>query len=135
MTAILVFINFILLLNLLVIARIARFVFPFSSILKMLGQRSISTVLPTPELDRRAGYLQKAMYWINRMIPVPVNCLLQVMAIRWLALAYGIPGTAHVGVRKKENGTFDAHAWYMYGKKVICGGGDLAGYELMGSYH
>ena len=135
MKGVLVFINIILLLNLLVMARIARFILPFSSILKLLGQRSSSTVLPTPALYRRANYLQKAMHWINRMIPVPVNCLLQAMAIRWLAKAYGIPGTTHVGVRKKENGTFDAHAWYMYGKKVICGGGDLVGYELMGSYH
>ena len=135
MKRMLVFINIVLLLILLVIARIARFVFPFSSILKMLGQRSASTVLPIPKLDRKANYLQSAMQWINRIIPVPVNCLLQAIAIRWLAQVYGIPGTTHIGVRKKENGTFDAHAWYMYGKKVICGGGDLVGYELMGSYH
>jgi hypothetical protein len=83
---------------------------------------------PARELDRRSiGRVAWAVQAASRRIP-GATCLTQGMATQILLGRFGQPSELHLGVARKVNGKFEAHAWVETQGRVV-NGGEIEGFH------
>lgn len=61
-------------------------------------------------------------------LPWRADCLVQALAGQTMLLRRGIATSIAVGTARQADGSFEAHAWLLYGPEVILGG-DISRYE------
>ena len=102
--------------------RIALWTLPFK-VTQVWVDRFRATTGPVRELDRHTiNRTAWAVIAVSRRVP-GATCLTQGMATQILLGRLGQESKLHLGVSRKNNGKFEAHAWVETQGRVINGGG------------
>jgi hypothetical protein len=81
------------------------------------------------EADRfSAEKIAWAVELASRCMPVGMGCLPQALTAQLLLARRGYPTLLHIGVARKDEGEFVAHAWLESDGKVVIGGHELKRY-------
>lgn len=106
------------------VIRLALWVFPFGTVLRRLARWSAKNG-PT-SVDR--AYVRRVVWAVTtagRYLLGDKPCLPTALAAQWFLRQKAFPSDLHIGVRKEEDGTLQAHAWVTSkGGVVIVGGID-----------
>ena len=99
-------------------ARIALWVFPLQKIVKRAETLKVSkTFSASPEK------IASAIGVVSRRLPGLRNCLVQALAGQVFLARQGHISQIRIGVARKQDGQFQAHAWVEYAGQIIIGGG------------
>ncbi len=71
---------------------------------------------------------------VNKYFPWENVCRHQAYQAKLLCQLYGIPYLIYVGVKKKESGSIEGHAWTIIGKKIITGQCQIEEYTVLSVY-
>lgn len=92
-------------------------VLPFRFFLREENQSAI--VKPAPDEHELAAIVW-AIGVVSLRIPLGFTCLVQALSAKWLLKKYPNVRVC-IGVQKKVNQGFSAHAWVVYNDKVVLG--------------
>jgi hypothetical protein len=113
------------------LVRLALWVVPSARVFRGVERRSIESArgpsgkgIPSPE--RLAWALQVA----SRTVP-GASCLTQALAGHLMLARAGKPGLVRIGVRRSQDGQFQAHAWLLSGTDVLVGNTEVDQYKVL----
>ncbi|MDQ3605460.1 MAG: lasso peptide biosynthesis B2 protein [Gemmatimonadota bacterium] len=110
-----------------VAVRISLWLFPFQRLrLFVEGQKRPLSGMPMTPSPQRIAW---AVSVVSRYVP-RASCLTQALAAQWLLGAVGQSGLLRIGVAKRGDGTFRAHAWLESSGGVLIGGGGLDDFSV-----
>ena len=112
-----------------VFVRILLWVFPLTSLQRAVTaffSRLPATPKKIPNPECIAWAVIVASRWVFRS-----TCLVQALAAQALFANEGVPSTLHIGVRKGEQSSINAHAWVEVEGKIIIGGVDRISYKKL----
>jgi hypothetical protein len=110
-----------------VVVRIALWLLSFQR-LRLFVERRVSTPSRKP-LAMPPQRIAWAVSTVARYVP-RASCLTQALAAQWLLGAVGQSGLLRIGVAKRGDGTFRAHAWLESSGGVLIGGGGLDDFSV-----
>lgn len=117
-----------------VLARILVFHCPFTVLSRRLGprvpERTVAVTAAQAAQAERIGWAVRAM--ARRLGPL-ATCLIQAVAAKAMLDRRAVPTRLCLGMRRREDRQ-DLHAWLDCGGAAVTGGGDLAGYALVGIF-
>lgn len=79
---------------------------------------------------KRVERVAKAVALAARHVPWRSDCLIQALAARRRLNSSGLESELRLGVRKKIDGSLDAHAWLLQGEMTVTGG-DVSEYNRL----
>src|SRR5690606_4617643 len=92
-------------------ARLALWVVPFRLVQRTARRMSRQRLRrASPSADVPAAAVTWAVRATGALVP-GASCLTQALAGQVLLARHGHPSTLHIGVRRREDGALDAHAW------------------------
>jgi hypothetical protein len=101
-----------------------------------LNRAAAARALPHPDAGRASqacNAVARAMPWVVRRVPWRADCLVQALAGQRMLRRRGIASRIVVGTARHTDGRLDAHAWLVWGDRVVLGG-DIARFEpLLGA--
>ena len=100
-------------------ARVALWVLPYKTVLRMFEPVEGRPVQPYPQLKQTV----RVASWVGKTFLGDMPCLSQALAARWLLSRDGYQAELKIGARM-EDGELAAHAWLERGGHVILGGTD-----------
>ena len=100
-------------------ARVALWVLPYKTVLRMFEPSGGRPVKPYPQLKQTV----RVASWVGKTFLGDMPCLSQALAARWLLSRDGYQAELKIGARM-EDGELAAHAWLERGGHVILGGAD-----------
>ena len=78
-------------------------------------------VLDGTDVARDADALAWAVRVAARRVP-RASCLTQSLALETMLTLAGLPAETRIGVARKTDGAFEAHAWVVHQGRVLLGG-------------
>jgi hypothetical protein len=103
--------------------RLGLWVLPYRLVRRLvarpLSRRSSRASVSVPALDE-VERIAKAVRAARRYVPA-ATCLTQALATEWLLRRVGQPASLRIGVRRTDEGVFQAHAWVESGGRVVIG--------------
>lgn len=100
-------------------ARVALWVLPYRTVLRLFEPVEGRPVQPYPQLKQTV----RVAGWVGKTFLGDMPCLSQALAARWLLSRDGYQAELKIGARMEE-GELAAHAWLERGGDVILGGSD-----------
>jgi hypothetical protein len=105
------------------VARGALWILPVGA-----ARRLVAAAARTPK-DISVERFVWAVKGVSRRVP-RATCLTQALAVQALLARAGHKSRVEIGVAK-NSGLFEAHAWVVYGDRVVIGGPDVARYSRL----
>ena len=119
-------------------ARLLVWVIPFRWIARRLGRHMSETSLDdlSASNDQTALRISWAVEMVAHYFPLPLVCLPQAMAAKWMLRRRRVPNTLYLGVHSdpKKPGHMLAHAWLRCGPRVLTGRQNLQSYTVVGIF-
>jgi len=105
--------------------------FSFQALRRFLDGLTQAPVKPRETEQSSAEKVIWAVEAAGRRMPRARTCLTQALAAQVLLARRGRPALLHIGVSRKEQEEFEAHAWLESGGEVMIGGYELERYTSL----
>ena len=120
------------------LSRAAILVFPFRRIAGWLGTHdglAPRTPLISPDQERRAHSIGRAVRVAAKYTPWKSNCFPQAIAARLILGFHGIPCAVYFGLaRAPADSDMKAHAWVVSGRLSVTGGRSFGSFTPVGCF-
>ena len=106
-------------------------VLPFHAFISLLGKRQLTIEEHDLHKINQARLIKRAIFWVNKFYPGELNCLTQAATTKFISRLFGVNTTVYIGIKSKEQDSYDAHAWHACNQIIISGGGEVLKYKIM----
>jgi hypothetical protein len=107
--------------HLLIVWKIRIVFLPMRQYVKFFGEKGKESDQPDVSRHNIVNKFPQAIRRANSAIPWKSKCLTEAIATKRLLEKYDIKSTLFLGVAKDENQKLIAHAWLMFGQRIISG--------------